>query len=628
MEFLKTQRDRSLRALQLMELDILKEFDRICRKHDIKYSLGGGTCLGQIRHGGFIPWDDDIDIDMTIEEYEKFLKVVDKELDHNRFFYRYRKTDKKHLRTSSRMELVNTHMLQKRWENTNRDVGVFIDIFTWNYLPNNKVLRRIVSSILFHIRCIQVYKEFKSIPKKTSSFSKIIIFLFSLCAPNFILNIIENKLRHCSKSNKSKWIMDDAVINGNHGGYPIDGIDEYEDVTFEGVRVMNKKNPYNFMKTIYGPNYMEWLEPVKRISHHKWTVIDFGPYVEKYNLPSNYNEYISIIYTPEKLKHMQKISLDMVDYISNICKKNKLKYYITDNNCLFKEHNIEDYGSLWQKPVVVALPRNHYEKLCKVLEDNNDNMYFLQNKNTEKKYHFNYSKLMLKCTHLRDLDIPAEFDSFIDSGFYISIIPLDYVSNNRKEQKRFKKRVKRYNNFIGIKWRKCNLRGLKSGSIKRKILICLLWLVNLKRLEEKYNSIIKTYNNTKYYIDSTGNLDYKIFDKNIFGDGKEENYNGHKINFPSKMHDFNTLMFDSNYIKDIDYMNFLRKNSPKYYKDKYINHISKEFIDSIEKRFKACYLNYYDMGEYQLSVLRYDNKKDKFLSNKEVLKEYNNLRKK
>ena len=186
MTFEKTQRDKCLRALQLMELEGLKELDRICRKHDIKYSLGGGTCLGLLRHGGFIPWDDDIDVDMTIENYDKFLSVVEKELDHDRFYFRGRQTDKKCLRTSSRIELADTHMLQKRWENNNKDIGVFVDIFSWSYLPSNKFLRKIVSTMLFYIRCIQNYKEFKSIAKKSSSFSRPFIFLFSYLIPNFI----------------------------------------------------------------------------------------------------------------------------------------------------------------------------------------------------------------------------------------------------------------------------------------------------------------------------------------------------------------------------------------------------------------------------------------------------------
>ena len=67
-----TNKDKALRALQMTELEGLQEIDRICRKYDIHYSLSGGTCLGQARHGGFIPWDDDIDVDMTVENYDKF----------------------------------------------------------------------------------------------------------------------------------------------------------------------------------------------------------------------------------------------------------------------------------------------------------------------------------------------------------------------------------------------------------------------------------------------------------------------------------------------------------------------------------------------------------------------------
>ena len=628
MTFLKTERDKSLRALQLMELEILKEFDRICRKHDIKYSLGGGTCLGQLRHGGFIPWDDDIDVDMTIEEYEKFLNVVEKELDHNRFFFRSRKTDKKHLRTNPRIELINTHMLQKRWTKNNKDIGVFIDIFTWSYLPSNKFLRKLVSTQLFHIRCIQCVKEFHAMPKKASKASRPFISICARIVPNFILNSIENRLRHCVKKEKAKWILDDAIINGNHGGYPIDGIEEYEDVKFEGITVMNKKNPYTFMETIYGPNYMQWLDPVKRISHHKWTIVDFGPYVEKYDLPSNYKDYVSIIFTPEKLKHMQKISLDMANYVSNICKKNKLKYFVSDKNCLFKEKGIEDYGSLWQHPLTLALPRNDYEKLCNILEKDNNNMYFLQNNKTEKKYHYNYSKFMLNCTSLRDAAIPIEYDAHIDNGFYINLVPLDYAPNDKKKQKMFNLKVKWYNNLISVKWRKCNLRGIKNGSIKMKILIFILVFTNLKRLEKKYNKLINKYKNTNYYVDSSGNIGNKIFNKSIFGDGKEEKYNGQKLVFPSKIQDFNKLLFEESYIKDMEYKSYLKKNSPKYYENEFINHLSQEFIDKIESRFKACYLNYFDMEEYQLSVLRYDNINDKYLTNEEVLKAYNAWKKK
>lgn len=69
-----------LRRVQLIELDLLKELDQICRRHDISYWLDGGTLLGAIRHRGFIPWDDDIDVAMPRADYQRFLEVASKEL--------------------------------------------------------------------------------------------------------------------------------------------------------------------------------------------------------------------------------------------------------------------------------------------------------------------------------------------------------------------------------------------------------------------------------------------------------------------------------------------------------------------------------------------------------------------
>lgn len=71
---------KDLRRLQMVEFEMLVELDRICRKHKIEYFLSGGTLLGAIRHNGFIPWDDDIDVMMRRDHYNKFIEVQKKEL--------------------------------------------------------------------------------------------------------------------------------------------------------------------------------------------------------------------------------------------------------------------------------------------------------------------------------------------------------------------------------------------------------------------------------------------------------------------------------------------------------------------------------------------------------------------
>ncbi|WP_300386582.1 LicD family protein, partial [Clostridium sp.] len=70
----------TIREAQIRMLDILKEIDRICRKYQIEYWLESGTLLGAVRHGGFIPWDDDLDIGMMRSDYIKFINVVNDEI--------------------------------------------------------------------------------------------------------------------------------------------------------------------------------------------------------------------------------------------------------------------------------------------------------------------------------------------------------------------------------------------------------------------------------------------------------------------------------------------------------------------------------------------------------------------
>ena len=76
---------QNLRTCQLKQLAILEEVDRICRKHKINYWLDGGTLLGAVRHGGFIPWDDDIDLGMLLPDLQRFIKIAPGELSESLF---------------------------------------------------------------------------------------------------------------------------------------------------------------------------------------------------------------------------------------------------------------------------------------------------------------------------------------------------------------------------------------------------------------------------------------------------------------------------------------------------------------------------------------------------------------
>lgn len=142
----------TLRKLQLTELEMLIEVDRICRKYDIKYSLDGGTLLGAIRHNGFIPWDDDADVVMLRSEYIKFYEACKSELDSKRFFLQEYRTDKAYRWGYSKMRRQGTVFLREGQEHVKCNQSVFIDIFIYDNVPNNIMMRNIHLFLCFCIR--------------------------------------------------------------------------------------------------------------------------------------------------------------------------------------------------------------------------------------------------------------------------------------------------------------------------------------------------------------------------------------------------------------------------------------------------------------------------------------------
>ena len=154
-----------LRKLQMTELEMMIEVDRICRKYDIQYFLDGGTLLGAIRHNGFIPWDDDADIIMLHEEYEKFCKACKKELDTERFFLQDYRTDKNYLWGFAKMRRNHTTFLREGQEHVKCHTGVCIDIMYCDNIPDDPLLRR-----LHYFYCYCIRKgQYATVGRKTEA---------------------------------------------------------------------------------------------------------------------------------------------------------------------------------------------------------------------------------------------------------------------------------------------------------------------------------------------------------------------------------------------------------------------------------------------------------------------------
>lgn len=129
-----------LRKLHLIELEMLLEVDRICRENDIIYSILYGTILGAVRHKGFIPWDDDLDIGMTREEFEKFEKVCELKLDKERFFLQTARSDPEYRWGYAKLRRKGTEYIRAGQEAIKCVSGVSIDIFIIDNMPDNNIM--------------------------------------------------------------------------------------------------------------------------------------------------------------------------------------------------------------------------------------------------------------------------------------------------------------------------------------------------------------------------------------------------------------------------------------------------------------------------------------------------------
>lgn len=120
-----------LRKMQLRMLDMLKYIDNICTKNNIKYWLSSGTCLGAVRHGGFIPWDDDVDIEMERKDYRKLIQVLRNET--GDYVLQDYKSDSEYLLSFAKLRDLNSYVKE---DNDSDDLlkykGIYIDIFPIN----------------------------------------------------------------------------------------------------------------------------------------------------------------------------------------------------------------------------------------------------------------------------------------------------------------------------------------------------------------------------------------------------------------------------------------------------------------------------------------------------------------
>lgn len=262
-------KDVNIEDVHTALLEMLVEFDRICRKHNLIYYMIGGTLLGAVRHHGFIPWDDDIDIGMPRPDYERFVKLSQMEFPSNLQVWNLHKKSKGYMLNFSKLVNVNTSMVPV--EHPDCIIGLFLDIFPIDGVSKFSFLRK---SQVKSIHFFQVLRSHKYLSKHSRAFSW----------KSFSLKLLSSIL-----SNYIHWIIDKLVTVHKYsasdyagnllGVYSIkeivskDVFGEPVELEFGGYLFYAPQKYDLWLKNVYG-DYMELPPLDKRNTTHEYASIN------------------------------------------------------------------------------------------------------------------------------------------------------------------------------------------------------------------------------------------------------------------------------------------------------------------------------------------------------------------
>ena len=271
-----------LRKVQLLQLQMLIEIDRLCKVNNLTYYIIAGTLLGAVRHGGFIPWDSDIDIAMFREDYEKLIKNGNRQID-SRFFIQSDYSENNHQLSFARVRANDTMFVEKGNKFTGCHQGFYLDIFPLDDIigePNHleyygakilKLLQRVKA-----YRCGKIY----STTFTRTAIAAILTGLTIIFPKKSISSFIEKRMtkannkgysfvtNYCSKYGILKQFMNKEVY-----GKPIE-------IEFEGKNFWAPNNYLYWLERIYG-DYQKIPDSGKDINliFEKY-YYDLGPFKE------------------------------------------------------------------------------------------------------------------------------------------------------------------------------------------------------------------------------------------------------------------------------------------------------------------------------------------------------------
>lgn len=261
--------------LRETEIEILKQFIHVCEELNLSYFLVQGTLLGAVRHAGFIPWDDDIDVGMKREDYDIFLKKGQQYLKDG-YFIQNVSTDPEYPHGFSKIRKTKTTFLEKSCKNLDINHGIYIDVFPFDYYPDSKLQGLILETkkvlLRYRIRCsLHIPQDKKITPQ---NLIRNAIKAFSCMVYPSIQEARRKQDELYSGFHEGKQRVNMGSPWGKRERIPADWIEETTLLAFENMKLRAPVNYKEYLSHVYG-NYMEMPPPEERIPHHYIDEIDF-----------------------------------------------------------------------------------------------------------------------------------------------------------------------------------------------------------------------------------------------------------------------------------------------------------------------------------------------------------------
>ena len=274
----------TLKKIQTLELEILKDVIGVCEEFGLTYFAFAGTAIGAIRHKGFIPWDDDIDVGMPRKDYEKLLRIFNEKYS-DKYIVGNPKYLKNHAGMMSEIMIKGTKFIQEACVDNGCEMGIHIDVFPFDNIPDDEKKRKKQAEeiwfwshllLLRHVTCPHLPTTWNDKKRKKYIFAcKTVHFVLSVLriSPGWIYN--RSKKACCRYNNIETERMGFCFMTNPYNdwitkskAFPVVEAD------FEDIKIKLPGDIDEYLRRIYG-DYMQLPPPERRRNHFPYC-LDFG----------------------------------------------------------------------------------------------------------------------------------------------------------------------------------------------------------------------------------------------------------------------------------------------------------------------------------------------------------------